>query len=249
LVERIGQRLRKIRLQWKLSLREVEERSVLCARKWGDPAFRISASWLDRVERGEHELAVNKLLALADIYSIPPQQLLASLHPGNTPPALLDQPSSPNATILLTGGPLEERAQCLLPGTPGLGHLPAETTLFPIEEGPSLSHYKRSVIGKRDRTLEPMIPAGSIVQVDTRERTVSPRKVWKNEFERPIYFLATPDGYVCGWCELDRNEKWLTLIPHPMSPVSSQRWKYRKEVEILGRVVAVSMRLLPDSQP
>ena len=221
---------------------------MLCARKWGDPACKISASWLDRVERGEHELAVNKLIALADIYSVPPRQLLDSLHPGNTPPALLERPSSPNATILLTGGPLEERAQYLLPVTLGLDQPPAETTLFSIEDGPSPSHYKRGVLGKRDRTLEPMIPAGSIVQIDTRKRTISPRKDWKNEFERPIYFFAAAGSYLCGWCELDRNAEWLTLIPHPMSPVSSQRWQYRTEIEILGRVVGVAIRLLPDSQ-
>jgi transcriptional regulator with XRE-family HTH domain len=228
-VERIGQRLRRVRRHWKLSLREVEERSALCAQKWGDPAFKISASWLDRVERGEHELAVNKLIALADIYSIPPEQLLVSLHPGNTQPALL------------------ERAQYLLAGTPGLDPPPAKTTLFPIEDGASPSHYKRGVIGKRDRTLEPMIPAGSIVQIDTRKRAISARRDWKNEFERPIYFFATPDGDVCGWCELDRNAEWLTLIPHPMSPVSSQRWQYQTEIEVHGRVVAVAMRLPPDS--
>ena len=247
-MERIGQRLRKIRRHWKLSLREVEERSVLCAQKWGDPAFKISASWLDRVERGEHELAVNKLIALADIYSVPPEQLLLSLHPGQTSPALLERPSRPNATILLTGGPLEERPQYLLPGTLDLDEPPAETTLIPIEDGPSPSHYQRGMIGKRDRTLEPMIPAGSIVRIDTRKRSISPRKDWKNEFDRPIYFFATPDGYVCGWCELDSNAEWLTLIPHPMSPVSSQRWQYQTEIEILGRVVGVALRLLPDSE-
>jgi hypothetical protein len=221
---------------------------VLCAQKWGNPSFKISASWLDRVECGEHELAVSKLIALADIYSVPPEQLLFSLHPGNTPPALLERPSSPYATILLTGAPVGERAQYLLPGTLGIDQPPAETALLPIEDGPSPPHYKRAVIGKRDRTLEPMIPAGSIVQIDTRKRAISPRKDWKNEFQRPIYFLATPDGYVCGWCELDRRAEWLTLIPHPMSPVSSQRWQYGTEIEILGRVVAVSIRLLADSQ-
>jgi len=101
--------------------------------------------------------------------------------------------------------------------------------------------------GRDERhTLEPMILAGSIVQIDTRKRTICSRKDWKNEFERPIYFFATPDGYVCGWCELDRNAERLTLIPHPMSPVSSQRWQYQTEIDILGRMVAVAMPLLPD---
>jgi hypothetical protein len=88
-----------------------------------------------------------------------------------------------------------------------------------------------------------MIPPGSIVHIDTQKRAISLRKDWKHEFQRPIYFLMTREGYVCGWCELDRDSKWLTLVPHPLSRVSSRRWKYRTEIENLGRVVVVAIRL------
>jgi hypothetical protein len=103
--------------------------------------------------------------------------------------------------------------------------------------------YRRGIIGKRDRTLDPMIPAGSIVQIDSRKRAISSRKDWTHEIHRPIYFLMTREGYVCGWCELDRKSDWLTLIPHPLSPAPRRRWKYRTEIENLGRVVAVAIRL------
>jgi hypothetical protein len=59
----------------------------------------------------------------------------------------------------------------------------------------------------------------------------------------PIFFLLTRDGYACGWCELDEDSEWLTLIPHPLSPVPARRWKYRTEIENVGRVVAVSVPL------
>jgi hypothetical protein len=36
-----------------------------------------------------------------------------------------------------------------------------------------------------------MIPAASIVQIDTEKREVSPKKHWTHEFQRPIYFLKT----------------------------------------------------------
>jgi hypothetical protein len=88
-----------------------------------------------------------------------------------------------------------------------------------------------------------MIPPGSIVRVDTRNRAISSRKNWTHEFQRPVYFLRTRQGYLCGWCELDGNSEWLTLIPHPLSPASSRRWKYREEIEPLGRVIAVVIRL------
>jgi hypothetical protein len=34
-----------------------------------------------------------------------------------------------------------------------------------------------------------MIPAGSIVHIDTQERAISSRRNWAHEFQRPIYFL------------------------------------------------------------
>jgi hypothetical protein len=88
-----------------------------------------------------------------------------------------------------------------------------------------------------------MIPACSIVQIDTGKREVSPKKDWTHEFQRPIYFLKTKDGYACGWCELDEDSQWLILIPHPLSSASSQRWRYGTEVENPGRVMNVVIRL------
>ena len=83
------------------------------------------------------------------------------------------------------------------------------------------------------------LPPGSIVYTDPNDRVIPTRRNWTHEFQRPIYFLLTRDGYVCGWCELDEDSEWLTLIPHPLSPVPARRWKYRTEIETMGRVVAV----------
>jgi hypothetical protein len=238
----IGPLLRTIRQRWQLSLCEVEERSLRFAQERGNPAFQVSASWLDRLEREEHELTVNKAIALAAIYNLSTEQLLRSIYPAGQQPVLMRQLSGPNATMLLTGGPLEEQARYLLLGTLG-PEPPDETALISPEDGSSPVPYARGVIGKRDHTTAPMIPAGSVVQIDTQQRAISSRKGWTHGFQRPVYFLVTRDAYVCGWCELDRNSEWLTLIPHPMSPASSRRWKYRTEIENLGRVVAVAIRL------
>jgi hypothetical protein len=239
----IGLVLRTIRQQWKLSLREVEVRSLRFAQDRGNQSYQISASWLNRLELEEHELTVNKLMVLAEIYNLTPERLLRSLYPGNPQPGFLRLLSVPNATIMLSDGPLEGQARYLLSDTPVPDPSPAETTLITTENGPSLTPYRRGIIGKRDLTLDPMIPAGSIVQIDTRQRAISSRKDWTHEFQRPIYFLMTREGYVCGWCELDRTSEWLTLIPHPLSPTSSRRWKYRTEIESLGRVTVVAIRL------
>jgi transcriptional regulator with XRE-family HTH domain len=241
----IGARLRTIRRQWQLSLREVEERSLRFAQERGNQSYQVSASWLDRLEREEHEITVNKLIALADIYNVPMEQLILSLAPNNPRPAMLRELSSPNATMLLTEGALDDQAKYLLPEASVPDPTPDETTLLAAENAQLPGPYRRGIIGKRDLTLDPMIPAGSIVHIDTQKRAISSRKDWTHEFQRPIYFLMTRDSFVCGWCELDKTSEWLTLVPHPLSPASSRRWKYKTEIENLGRVIVVAIRLAP----
>src|ERR1700722_8744539 len=167
----IGARLRAIRRQWQLSLREVEERSLRFAQERGNQSYQVSASWLDRLEREEHELTVNKLIALADIYNLATDELLRDMYPREVQSALLRPLSSPNATMLLTGGPLEEQARYLLPDKPGPEQTPDETTLLTPQAGQLLTPYRRGIIGKRDLTLDPMIPSGAFVRIDTHKTT------------------------------------------------------------------------------
>jgi hypothetical protein len=190
-------------------------------------------------------LTVNKLIALAEIYSISIEQLLRCNYPGKAKPLTVDQLSSPSDTTLPMEGSQRSRANHLLSDTPFPDQSPDETTLLPSRKknAPFPTPYLRSIIGRLDLTLDPMIPPGSIVQLDTRNLAISSRKNSTHEFQRPVYFLMTRVGYVSGWCELDRNSEWLTLIPHPLSPASSRRWKYREEIENLGRVISVVIRL------
>jgi transcriptional regulator with XRE-family HTH domain len=238
--EGLGRVLRTIRQQWRLSLREVEQRSRRIAHGRSDRSYQVSASWLARLECGEHELMVNKLIALAEIYSIPIDQLLRSNDGGNADTLILARLSSPNETLLLAEDPQEPETTPFFPPFPVQS--PGETTLLARKNGQSRTPYRWAIISRLDLTLDPMIPAGSIVQIDTRNRAIAPKKGWTHEFQRPIYVLMTREGFVCGWCELDGNSEWLTLIPHPLSPASSRRWKYRTEIGNLGRVIAVAIR-------
>jgi transcriptional regulator with XRE-family HTH domain len=235
--------LRTIRLQRQLSLRDVEEQSFRLAQEWGNEAYRISASWLDRLERGEHEMSLSTTVVLANIYNLPAEQLLRSVSPGSPHAVRLRELSVPNAARLLTGGPLEGWDRYLRPGAFGRDRTPDHTTVLPADNVILPTQLGRGVIGKQDRTLDPMVPPGSMVYIDTKKRTIPTRRNWTHEFQRPIYFLLTRDAYVCGWCEVDENSEWLTLIPHPLSPVSIRRWKYRTEIENMGRVVVVTVPL------
>jgi transcriptional regulator with XRE-family HTH domain len=215
--------LRAIRLQRQVSLQEVEEQSLRLAQEWGNEAYRISANWLDSLERDEYEMSLSTLLVLANIYNLRAEQLLRSVSPRSSHALNLREVSVPNST--------------------GRVRTPDQTTVLPADNGISPARFGRGVIGKHDRTLDPMVPPGSIVYIDTTERVSPTRRNWADEFQRPIYLLLTWDAYICGWCELDDDSEWLTLIPHPLSPVPPRRWKYRTEIENMGRVVAVTVPL------
>ena len=86
-------------------MRDVEEQSFRLAQEWGSGAYQISASWLDRLEREEHQIAVKKLTALASIYNVPTEQLLRSVARVYLQAMTLRERSLLNATQLLTEGP------------------------------------------------------------------------------------------------------------------------------------------------
>jgi transcriptional regulator with XRE-family HTH domain len=81
----IGERLRAIRRQQGLSLHDVEARS----------GEEFKASVLGAYERGERALSVSRLLRLAELYDVPPDQLLPRGH---------------DIEIDLTGGPADSHA-------------------------------------------------------------------------------------------------------------------------------------------
>src|ERR1700722_3165842 len=110
----IGVKLRSLRRQWGLSLREVEERSVRLAQEWGDESCQISASWLARVERGTQDLTIPKLISLATIYNQPAEDLLRQCRPAEAGPPQNHHLPGPNTTLLLDNGPLDEKARNLL---------------------------------------------------------------------------------------------------------------------------------------
>src|ERR1700753_2549630 len=148
----IGSKLRETRQKWRLTLREVESRSLQLAQHWGNPSYSISASWLDRVERENRELSATKLIVLAVIYGLTAEEML-TLCPTQPITALMEQGSSPNATLLLNKGPLEEHPKVWLPDNLVTDPVPELTMLLPTEEGMLPQNFRRGIIGRQDRTL------------------------------------------------------------------------------------------------
>jgi len=95
-------------------------------------------------------------------------------------------------------------------------------------------------IGLEDDFMYPLVRPGSFVQIDRQQNRVLPT-LWRTEFDRPIYFVETRDRFICGWCESMQHD--LLLLPHPFSKASVRRYRYPGEIEIVGRVIGVAMRI------
>ena len=65
-----GMKLKQLREQCGLTLREVEARSRQLARRKQNPDFIISRGWLNNIENGSHKLSFFKLYALGAIYHV-----------------------------------------------------------------------------------------------------------------------------------------------------------------------------------
>lgn len=243
--EAIGLRLRRIRADWGLSLREVEERSLHLANESGDLAYQISASWLARIEREEHQLTASKLVALAAIYNLDYEQILGQRTRLKKAINTSHRMFEPNATVFLEHGAQSARETSELAPESAHTSVPDQTSILERSNASFPSPCRFAILGRCDRSLDPMIKAGAVLEVDPQKRAIMPRRTWSNEFDRPIYLLMSHEGYRSGWCELDRDSHWLTLIPHPLSHARSQRWRINTEVEVVGRVTAVHMRLGP----
>ncbi|MFB3813701.1 MAG: hypothetical protein ACE14L_06275 [Terriglobales bacterium] len=102
------------------------------------------------------------------------------------------------------------------------------------------SSYTYAYLGTEDLTMYPIMLPGTFLQIDDRKNTVV-NGVWRSEYERPIYFVETRQGYTCSWCTLKNGQ--LILQSHPLSPVPVRILAYPKDAEIVGQVVGMAMKL------
>jgi hypothetical protein len=87
-------------------------------------------------------------------------------------------------------------------------------------------------IGLSDRMMSPLLPPGSLLQLDRKVRTIS-NGLWK-EFERPIYLIEHKDRFYC--CHAQRQGQTLLLISHNESPSRCIIRVPVKEAKVRGQV-------------
>jgi hypothetical protein len=88
--------------------------------------------------------------------------------------------------------------------------------------------------------MYPILPPGTFLQVDETKNKVL-QGMWRSEYERPIYFVETREGYTCCWCTMKGDN--LVLQPHPLSPASVRILRHPQHAEVIGQVIGIALRL------
>jgi transcriptional regulator with XRE-family HTH domain len=243
-----GTRLRRVRERLGLTFRDVEQASYDVASQRGRSEFIVRISRLADIENRGVIPNLYKLYSLCAIYHLDPIQVFhwydvpleEHFNDGRHHPAPRTHLAAPPGAVTV-------------PQRFDPGFDPRRTSLLSrmVERWVRLEavvvngnpHYLYGYLGLEDCTMGPLLPPGSLVVVNSRLRQVAAGG-WRNEHERPIYFLELRDGYRCGWCRLDESR--LILEPHPLSSCPPVVWEYPGEVELLGRVVGMAMWLEPE---
>jgi len=245
-----GQRLRVLREELGLTIRDVEAASGRIAARRGNEDFAISPSRLSDIETKGVLPNVYRLYSLAVIYRRDLRELFGwygvDLAETAADLALSEPPKSHIAetldSVIAVNVPVRLDPGFDLRRTVNLGRMIERWGVVPLSYLSQFSKgkYIYGYIGSEDFTMYPVLLPGAFIQVDESANTVEEGN-WRSEYERPIYFVEMRDGYTACWCSLKGD--YLILQPHPLSPVPVRMLKQSQEVEILGRVVGISMRL------
>jgi len=245
-----GQRLRALRGECGLTVRDVEAASGRIAARHGNEDFAISPSRLSDIETKGILANIYRLYSLSVIYRRDLREMLAwygidlnetaadlalSVPPKSHIAESLDSLIAVNLPVRLDPGFDPRR-------TANLGRMIERWGLVPLAYLSQFTHtkYTYGYIGSEDFTMYPVLLPGSFIQVDASANTVTERN-WRSEYERPIYFVESREGYTACWCAV--KEDLLVLQPHPLSPVAVRMLKHPQDAEVLGQVVGIAMRL------
>jgi transcriptional regulator with XRE-family HTH domain len=223
-----GQKLKSLRNRHNITVREVEQASHRIAEVKGDNRFSISNGWLAQLENGGSEPSIWKLFSLSVIYHV------------NLLDLLLLYDIDVNQISRNGNGDSSAEISAFADGSSN-GLNVSQTANG--EDCPNHIIYVH--LGIAEFTMYPMIRPGALLMIDTSQNKIVPNG-WRNEYERPIYFIELRGGYACGWCELQGNQ--LLIIPHHSSPATVRRFTYPREAEIVGRVVSYSTNCIDLAQ-
>jgi transcriptional regulator with XRE-family HTH domain len=245
-----GQRLRVLREALGYTMRDVETGSLQVSRRLGNDEFAIPPSRLSDIETKGVTPSIFRLYTLSAIYRSDYREMLSwfgvDLN-GIAADVTSTRPNRSHFTQVSNGAteakiPVRLDPAFSLEKTTNFGRMIEQWGVVPLSYLSNFAdgQYTYGYIGAQDFTMYPILPPGSFVQVDETKTRVA-EGAWRSEFERPIYFVETRDGFVCCWCHVDADR--IILQSHPLSPVPVRTLKHPQEAEVIGQVVGVAMRL------
>jgi transcriptional regulator with XRE-family HTH domain len=250
-MEEAGQKLKRTRERLNLRYRDVEEASNQIATRHSNDEFVIALSRLSDIENKGTVPTIYRLYSLCTIYRLDINEVL-DWYGVNVATLAADAASIQMERTHLIGFGANGYGDTQMPLAldPGIdlrrttflsrmiqrwGKLPL-TLLNSLD----MKSYRYAFIGSEDWTMYPLIPPSTLILIDDTHRKVV-NTGWANEFERPIYFFEHRKGFACGWCTLQESQ--LVLQPHPASMCYPEVFSYPTDIDVLGQVVGVAMRL------
>lgn len=246
-----GQKLRRARERLNLRVRDVEQASQRIADKYQNLEFTVLINRISEIENRGVVPSIYKMYALCAIYRLDFANALEwyGIDLASLPADALFAEVSRTHVVGFEAPPHGE-IQVPLSLDPGIDLRRTTYVSRMIQRWGKLSlmflagldpkEQRYGFIGTDDWFMYPLLQPGSFVVIDETRRKVQ-SDGWTSEFDRPIYFLEHRLGYFCGWCSV-REDK-LILVPHPSSGESPQVFSMPTDVDVIGQVVGVAMRL------
>lgn len=241
-----GLRLRQVRERLGLTFRGVECASYQVASIHGSTDFIIHISRLAAIENHGVIPSLHKMYAFAVIYHLDPLEI------SNSYGVPLGQHFTDSTAFAAPRTHMAAPPQSLrLPMKFDPAFDPRRTDLLNrmVEAWKDMEgvlfkkhdHCLYGYIGSEDRMMEPMLLPGTVVLIDPTKRQIG-MSAWKNEFERPVYFVDLREEYRCSWCV--QETKTLILQPHSLSPCAPKIFRFPDEADVVGQVVGSVKRLM-----
>lgn len=251
-----GQKLRRVRERLNLRVRDVEQASLKIADKYRNDEFTVLINRISDIENKNLVPTIFKLYSLCAIYRLDLPEVLEwyGISLGGLPAdgTLVDVPQTHPVSSITSARNGRDSTELLIPLALDPGLDPRKTTylarmiqrwgklpLFYLESL-GLKDQRYALIGTEDWFMYPMLQPGTFVSIDETQRKIA-NSGWSNEFERPIYFFEHRQGFACGWATLNGDQ--LILSPHTLSGASPLVYNYPTDIETVGQVTGIAMRL------
>jgi len=254
-MEDAGRKLKQARERLNLRYRDVEQASQKLAEIHGNSEFTVALSRLADIENKGTVPSLYRLYSLCAIYRLDILEVMEwyevdiSRLPSDAVEIELEATHSVGFSTTAHGViqvPLSLDPGLDMKRTTFLSRMIQRWGTLPLVlmNGLDLRNHRYAFLGTEDWSMYPLLHPGSLLLVDETRRKIA-SSGWTNELDRPIYFLEHRVGHACGWCSLSGDQ--LVVIPHPASRHEPQVYTYPEEIEVIGQVSGVAMRLAPGS--